>query len=81
MDNEKKLSMMRFWLVGTVVIVITMVSVAAFFLTEAMGNLADNPGQGMTVFSLPEYWMTVAIAVVLSVVWYFIYKAILDRQE
>ncbi|MEK6222599.1 MAG: hypothetical protein N2D54_10185 [Chloroflexota bacterium] len=80
MDNEKKLSMMRFWLIGTIVIVIAMVSTAAYFLTDTMGNLADNPGQGMAVFSTPQYWITVAIAIVLSVVWYFIYKGILGKQ-
>ena len=81
MENEKKLSLMRFWLIGTVVIVIAMVSVTAFFLTDVMGNLADTPGQGMAVFSTPQFWVTVAIAVVLSVAWYYIYKAILDRQS
>jgi uncharacterized membrane protein YjgN (DUF898 family) len=89
MENEAKLRMMRFWLAGTVIIVIGMVSIASYFLTntvgsmtaEALGDAADSANEGMAVFSTPQYWLTVAIAVVLSVVWYYIYKAILNRQS
>ena len=89
MENETKLKMMRFWLFGTVFIVIGMVSVVSYFLTstvgsmtaEVLGETAASANAGMAVFSTPQYWMTVAIAVALSVVWYYLYKAILNRQS
>jgi magnesium-transporting ATPase (P-type) len=89
MEIDKKLRMMRFWLAGTVIIVIGMVSIVSYFLTntvgnmtaEALGDAAVSGNEGMAVFSTPQYWMTVAIAIVLSVAWYYIYKAFLGRQE
>ena len=89
MENEKKLKMMRFWLVGTLIIVIGMVSIVSFFLTntvggmaaEAMGDAAGSASEGMAVFSTPQYWIAVAISIVLSVIFYYVYKGILDRQE
>ncbi len=70
MDKEKMLGLMRFWLFGTFVIVFSAVAI-----------FAGGPlGLGLGIFSISEFWLAMAIAAVLCVVWYFIYKGYLDKK-
>ncbi|MDH3944570.1 MAG: hypothetical protein OEV06_10800 [Anaerolineae bacterium] len=69
MENEKKLNLMKFWLFGTFVIIFSAVSIY-------VGGVL---GTGLAIFSTWQFWLTVVIAVVLSVLWFYIYKAYLNR--
>ncbi|MBN2501575.1 MAG: hypothetical protein JXB38_12410 [Anaerolineales bacterium] len=71
MDKQKQLTMMRFWLFGTFVIIF---AAATIYLGGALGL-------GLAIVKTIQFWLAFVIAAVLSVVMYFVYKAILDRQE
>jgi uncharacterized membrane protein YvlD (DUF360 family) len=71
MDKQKQLALMRFWLFGTFVIIFASVTI---YLGGALGL-------GLMIVKTFQFWLAFAIAAVLSVAMYFIYKAILDRRE
>ena len=70
MDKKKQLAMMRFWLFGTFVIIFAAVTI---YLGGALGI-------GVMIVQTVQFWLAFVIAAVLTVVMYFVYKAILDRQ-
>lgn len=71
MNNEKKLGLMSFWLFGTFIIIVVAVSVFAYLVPEV----------GTRIFGELNYWIFVGSTLVLSVAWYYIYRAILGRDE
>jgi len=70
MDKEKMLGLMRFWLFGTFIIVFAAVSV----YTGGVLKL------GLAIYGQTNFWLAMAIAAVLCVVWYFIYKGYLNKK-
>ncbi|MBW8011019.1 MAG: hypothetical protein FVQ83_07240 [Chloroflexi bacterium] len=71
MDNQKKRELMSFWLFGTFIIVIVAVTVFAYMVPEV----------GTRIFSEMNYWIFVVATAVLCVAGYFIYGAILNRED
>ena len=71
MDDEKtkKLGLMRFWLFGAFVIVIV---AATVYVGGAIGT-------GLAILRELNYWIAVVVTAVLCAVWYFGYKAWLNR--
>ena len=69
MDKEKLLNLMRFWLFGTFVIVFAGITVYIGMFTNRDWFAALKAG-----------WLIWGITAVLCVVWYFLYKFILDRR-
>jgi hypothetical protein len=71
LDREKKLSLMRFWLFGTMLIVFT---ATAVYLGGAIGL-------GLAIFAVPQFWLSLVLSVGLAVVWYYLYRAYLNRTR
>jgi hypothetical protein len=69
-ENKKLLALMRFWIFGTVLIIIVAVTVYAAIW-----------GVGLLIFQELGYWTIVLVAVVLGIVWYYIYKWYLTRKK
>ena len=70
-ENNKKLNLMRFWLFGTFIIIWAAVSV----------YLGGVLGLGTRIFGELNFWIALVVTAVLCVVWYYIYKWILSRQD
>lgn len=66
---DKKLKMMRFWLFGTFIIVFAAASIYVGMFT------------GTAIFADWRYWLSMVIAAALCVAAFFIYKAILGKQD
>jgi len=66
-ENTKLLNLMRFWLFGAFIIIAAAVIVAGFFI----------PG----LFSELNFWLGLAIAAVLCLIWYYIYKWWIGRSQ
>ena len=69
MDTEKRLSLMRFWLFGTFIIVFAAV------LIYVGGAL----GLGLAIVKHLNFWIAVIVGAVLSVAWYYLYKWYITR--
>jgi amino acid transporter len=69
-EKNKKLKLMRFWLFG--VFVIAFAAITAFLYVPTKGNLL------MAITGAWLIWLILAVACVL---FYFIYKWILDRKK
>ena len=67
-ENDKLLNLMRFWIFGTVVIVLVAVTLFAGMIV------------GLEIFGELLYWLIVIITVVLGVIWYYGYKWYQNRQ-
>ncbi len=76
-EKEKKLDLMRFWLVGTFAILFAAFTFYFGVLANAFG-LAFNVGG--SVFANVYYWVLVAIIAVLCAVAWYIYKSYLDKK-
>jgi hypothetical protein len=72
MDDEKtkKLGLMRFWLFGAFVIVIV---AATVYVGGAIGT-------GLAILRELNYWIAVVVTGALCAIWYFGYKAWLNRS-
>ena len=68
-ENEKLLNLMRYWIFGTVVIVLVAVTVYAGLFV------------GMNILGDLSYWLYVVILVALGALWYYGYRWYLKRQE
>ena len=69
MTDDKKLKLMKFWLFGTFVILVTAITIY-------LGMFA-----GVSLFSEWRYWLGVVIAAVLSIGSYFLYQGMLNKKE
>jgi hypothetical protein len=69
-DKETMLTLMRFWLFGTFILVLVATTVLA----------GSVPGIGLAIFGQLRYWIGVLVAAVLCVAWYYIYKWYLDKR-
>jgi len=70
-DLDKMLQLMRFWLFGTFVIIF---AAAAIYVGGVLGT-------GLLILGQWRFWVAMLIAAVLSVVWYYIYKAYISKKE
>ena len=70
-DQKTMLKLMRFWLFGTFLIVFV---AAVIFVGGAMGT-------GLAIFGQLNFWLAFIIAAVLCVIWYYIYKWYLNRNQ
>jgi uncharacterized membrane protein len=71
-SNEKRLKLMRFWLVGTFVIIFA----ASAMFSGYIGSAAGDPIGGML-----SSWPVWVIAAVLCIGAYFGYKSFINRQQ
>ncbi len=71
MEKDKKLKLMRFWLFGTFVIIVT-------GATIYIGGVV---GAGTAIFSEMRYWIVVIISAILCGIGYFAYNKYLDRKK
>lgn len=69
MDNETKLKLMRFWLFGTFLIIFAAVTV----------YIGVVIGAGMSIFGDLNYWLAIGATAVLTILWYYLYRWILNR--
>lgn len=70
-DQEKMLRMMRFWLLGTFLIV----------FVAALVYVGGALGTGLLILGKLNFWLAFIIAAILCVVWYYIYKWYLGRNS
>jgi hypothetical protein len=70
-DQEIMLKMMRFWLFGTFIIIMTSVTV---YIGGALGT-------GLMIFRELYYWLSVIITAALCFTWYFLYSWYLGRFD
>ena len=70
MDKEKSLALWRFWLFGIYVIVFAAVTVF-------VGGVLRT---GFLIMREPYFWLLWVVLAILFVVWYYIYKAYLNRK-
>jgi hypothetical protein len=66
-DKSKLLRLMRFWLIGTFLILLAAVLIVGLQI----------PG----LFSEPRFWIGVGVIAVLCGAWYFIYKWYIGRKQ
>jgi len=71
MEKDNKLNLMRFWLFGTFVIIMT---AATIYVGSVVGT-------GTAIFSDLGYWIAFIISAFLCLVSYFGYKRYLDQKE
>lgn len=70
-EKEKKLNLMRFWLFGTFVII----------WAAALVYIGGVLGLGLTIFGTLNFWIAFVVTAILCVVWYYLYKWVLERQK
>jgi len=70
-DQETMLKLMRFWLFGTFLIVFVSVVV---YVGGALGT-------GLAILSQFNFWLAIIITAVLCVIWYYVYKWYLERNQ
>lgn len=71
MEKEKMLSLMRFWLFGTFILIFAATTI------YAGGAL----GTGVLILREMNYWVAMIVTALLCVIWYYLYKWYLYRQE
>ena len=71
MDNEKRLNLMRFWLFGTFLIVISAILI---FVGGVLGT-------GFAILGQLNFWLAVILIAVLCVICYYVYRWYLGRKE
>lgn len=71
MEKEKMLSLMRFWLFGTFILIFAATTI------YAGGAL----GTGVLILREMNYWVAMIVTALLCVIWYYVYKWYLYRQE
>ncbi len=70
-ENNKKLNLMRFWLFGTFIIIWAAVLV----------YIGGVWGTGLSILSQVNFWIAVVVTAVLCVLWYYLYKWLLERKK
>ena len=79
-EIEKKLNLMKYWLFGTYAIVSA--AVTAFLYTIILEINGLNPDFEVDQFyQLPVYWFTLVGFAVLLIIFFVIYKAIIDKDQ
>ncbi len=70
MEIEQKLKLMKFWIFGTFIIVVT----AATMYVGSLGGL------GTVIFREMNYWIAIIVSGLLCGLWYFGYSKYLNRE-
>lgn len=70
-DKVKKLNLMKFWLFGTFIII----------WAAALVYIGGVWGTGLAILGQLNFWLAVAVTMVLCVAWYYLYKWFLGRNE
>jgi hypothetical protein len=69
-DKDKMLRLMRYWLVGTFIIIY---AAATIYVGGALGT-------GLAILGELNYWLAILITAVLSFGAYYLYKWYLERS-
>lgn len=70
-EKEKMLNLMKFWLFGTFAIIF---AASTVYIGGAIGT-------GLLILRERNYWIAMIVTGVLCIVWYYIYKWYLYRQD
>ncbi len=76
-EQEKKLKLMKFWLVGTFAILFAAFTFYFGVVAKVLGVVANTGG---SVFGNMYYWLFIAIIAVLTVAVWFGYKSYLNKK-
>jgi len=76
-DKEKKLKMMRFWLVGAFAILFAAITLFGGYVFTAIGVFTS---MSVSIFSSVQYWIFVVATAVLCVAAYYVYKWYLGKN-
>lgn len=79
-EIEKKLNLMKYWLFGTFAIVSAAVTAFVYLMIENINNIRPEKAT-VQWYGLPLYWIFLGGFAVLLILFYLIYKAIIDREE
>jgi hypothetical protein len=69
-EKEKQLNLMRYWMFGTYVIIFA--ATAVYF--------GGAVGFGLLVLKDMNFWLAFLLAAVFTVLWYHVYKWIINRK-
>ena len=70
-EKDNKLKMMRFWIFGTFIIIMTGVTI----------YIGSVVGTSTAIFGEMRFWIAIFVSAILCVLGYFAYDKYLDRKE
>ncbi len=76
-EKEKKLKLMRFWLVGTFAIFFAAITIYFGALAQVVGVVVNANN---SIFTNLYYWIFIIILALLCVGAWYIYKKYLDKK-
>lgn len=69
-EKNKMLRLMKFWLFGTFVIIF---AASTIYVASVFGT-------GLLIFRELNYWLAMIGAAVLCVIWFYVYKYLIEKR-
>ena len=79
-EIEKKLNLMKYWLFGTFAIVSAAITAFVYLMIDNINNIRPEEAT-VQWYGLPIYWIFLAGFAVLLIIFFLIYKALIEKDQ
>ena len=79
-EIEKKLNLMKYWLFGTFAIVSAAITAFVYLMIDNINNIKPDAATTQW-YGLPLYWVFLGGFAVLLIIFFLIYKAVIEKDQ